>query len=141
MNLSVIPNLWKNNKECPNCEKEIEDPEDFRCCEFGNSYCSNDCANEYVNNNFTEESSHAVKWKLVDFPQCAICDYSEQYQDNTFICCHCYDEERNPEPSKLCDELKIGKYYLAGFFELILEEIKQIEKRIEKIENHINLEE
>jgi len=46
--------LWKNNRICPNCGMNIEDPLEFRCCEFGNSYCSIKCAYEFVNKNYKD---------------------------------------------------------------------------------------
>lgn len=59
--------MWKVNKVCPECGKEIKDPNEFRCCEFGNSYCSQACAKKYVNENYKE-----VEDKTLEEDRCVL---------------------------------------------------------------------
>lgn len=46
---------FKNNRECPNCGQEIKDILEFQSVETGYSYCSRDCANKHVNENYHPE--------------------------------------------------------------------------------------
>lgn len=45
--------IWNYNETCPNCNKTIT-THNIKCCEFGNSYCSEECATEYVNKYYIE---------------------------------------------------------------------------------------
>ncbi len=64
------------------------------------------------------------EWKLIDYPHCAVCEHSEQYGDNTFICTLLDDE---PEPLEYgkCDELVVNNEYLVGYLTLLTELIKK----------------
>lgn len=67
-----------------------------------------------------------VDYKLIDYPHCAVCGNSEQYNDNTFICCLADDEQ--PVQSIECDVQKVSDAYLVGYLTLLTKMIKKILK-------------
>ena len=48
--------MWKNNELCPECGKPADHT--IRCCEFGYSYCSHECARIFVNREWRKSLQH-----------------------------------------------------------------------------------
>jgi hypothetical protein len=71
-----------------------------------------------------------TKYKLLDYPHCAICEYSEQYQDDTFICTISDDPDNpdDPLPFEECGDFTLCKIYLVSFIIRLTEMIKKIRK-------------
>ena len=54
--------LWKNNYRCPGCGRFIYGQiPDIRSCETGFSYCSKECCQKYINENYQEEENDFKK--------------------------------------------------------------------------------
>ncbi len=65
-------------------------------------------------------------YKLIDYPHCAICGHSEQYQDDTLFCM-INDKEDAPVSFIKCDAFKFAPIYLIGFLEILIQLIKEKE--------------
>ena len=63
-----------------------------------------------------------MKWKLLDYPHCAICENSEQYDDETFICCL----GDKPLTYAECGIIEINDDYLIGYLTLLTKMIAKL---------------
>ncbi|MFX0132100.1 MAG: hypothetical protein ACFFDN_00510 [Candidatus Hodarchaeota archaeon] len=65
---------------------------------------------------------YPIRWKLLAYPNCALCDWSEQYQDETFVCMFDYESDGLfLKPINNCDSFDFQPIHLPAFFQLVIE--------------------
>lgn len=96
---------------------------------------------KYINRDFKWKLYEAIQnqfpqYQLIEYPQCSICEVSEQYSDGTFKCM--YEDPEESEPTPHCDafgdENRFSPIYLSGVIEFLLNEIKELKGRIKELE-------
>lgn len=74
------------------------------------------------------EGKERMIFELIDYPHCAVCANTEQYNDDTFICTinNYPDNPDDPLPYEECDELEVCSEYLVGYLTLLTKLIKEL---------------
>ena len=65
-----------------------------------------------------------TKWRLLDYPHCAVCGNSEQYNDDTFICC--LVDNKKPLEYSECNSLETSDEYVVGYLTLLTKIIAKL---------------
>ena len=64
-----------------------------------------------------------MKYKIIDYPHCAICKHSDQFIDDTLVCM-VNDKKDKPVLLDECGSFKLYGVYLASFIVRLTELIK-----------------